>query len=327
MGDRFDERCGWPSIDDPQVEALLTGREVSADLAPLAAVVGALKEAAAQPAPPAPSLALQISTGTFGDGEVVPPPTRSGDGRLPGGWWIPAPPGWTPEVTEMQPRLAARTASVGVVIVLLGVGTAGFHNALPEPAQVRFERVVETVTPYEFPERTAGGEGSGVERSVPDEDGDPDGRGDFDGHGDPDGRMAAGEQGATAPAVPPERVAPGVDAVDGDEAGDGEAVGHGAAAGEDGDGNEGVPGDESLPPGPAGSLPPVEGGAGVPDILESGHPTQTGPPAGQVDVSGALLVGPPAGAPGGHPAGVPRVMPAERIPAHAAAGDEASPDS
>jgi hypothetical protein len=272
MGDRFDERSGWPSIDDPQVEALLAGREVPADLAPLAAVVGALKEAAVQPAPPAPSLALQISAGTFGGAEAAPPPTPTGDRRLPDGWWVPAPPGWTVEVTEVQPRLAARTASVGVVIVLLGVGTAGFHGALPEPAQVRFERVVETVTPYEFPERTVGGIGSGVQRSVSDDDGDP------GGHGESGDRTAGEAHGAAGPAVEPGRAGPVTDGVTGDGVGDDNGVGHEGAAGGDFAGGAG----DSV----GGGVP---GGGNVPGSENA--PGNVGPPGGDDAAGGGGVVG------------------------------------
>jgi hypothetical protein len=52
-------------------------------------------------------------------------------------------------------RLPARLAAAGAAVALVGVGTAGFAGTLPDPVQNRFESVVESVSPYQFPAKAA----------------------------------------------------------------------------------------------------------------------------------------------------------------------------
>jgi hypothetical protein len=161
MGDYVDGQPSWPSIDDATVEALFAGGAVAPDLEPVAAVVGALKDAATRPTPPGPELAMRMARGAFGRNGFRFPGVAEAARRVEG-WLAPWHPRGAANDAEAPTRLAAKAASVGLAITLIGVGTAGFAGALPVAAQDRFESVVESLTPYEFPKVKVGS--CGVDR-------------------------------------------------------------------------------------------------------------------------------------------------------------------
>lgn len=139
--DYVSEMIALHQIDDATAEALLAGRTVTDELAPLAEVVRAYRRMADQPVRPSTELARQMATGLFtGSAEQYQPATGAGRGRR-----------------RRPSRTVARTVWVavlgGAAAAVAGVGTAGFAGVLPDPAQERFETVVETVTPFEFPQQ------------------------------------------------------------------------------------------------------------------------------------------------------------------------------
>jgi hypothetical protein len=136
--DYVGEMIARHQIDDATAEALLAGSAVSGDLRPLAEVVHACRRMARQPVRPSATLARRIAAGAF--------PRPAGRYRAPAAG-----------SGHRRRRTLTRTAWIavtgGVVAAVAGVGTAGFAGVLPDQAQERFEDVVETVTPYEFPLR------------------------------------------------------------------------------------------------------------------------------------------------------------------------------
>lgn len=69
----------------------------------------------------------------------------------------------------------AAKALAGIAVATAGVGTAGFADALPDPAQARFEHVVESVTPITFPDQANQNSEFGEEVSEDARDGGVDG--------------------------------------------------------------------------------------------------------------------------------------------------------
>jgi hypothetical protein len=147
------------------VERLLSGTamspEVPPDLAPLAAVMEALRQEAHRPVRPSPRLAALMSTGF----RRSPEPAHH---ARPPGPLIAA----LARITRV--RAATVAAAAGVAVAVTGVATAGFAGVLPPEVQDRFEVVVEAVTPYEFKGHPAGpdGPGTGQPSDLP---GDPSG--------------------------------------------------------------------------------------------------------------------------------------------------------
>jgi hypothetical protein len=145
-----------PRIDDATAEQLLAGRPNAAGLEPLSMVVRALREVAAKPVSPSPGLAEQMAVGVFTTGPVYRyQPARPGLAQLLRRGVV----GAATAIGRM--RLALKLLVVGVVAGSLSVGTAGFARTLPDPVQNGFERMVESVVPYQFPEKTAEREPAG----------------------------------------------------------------------------------------------------------------------------------------------------------------------
>lgn len=135
-------------IDDATAEALLAGRPVPPALDPLTAVLAVYRRIAEQPVRPRGELATQLAAGGF---PRTAAPSRPASGK------------------RRRRRMAAEVLAVvgaklagmslagkalaGVALATAGMGTAGFAGTLPEPAQERFERVVESVTPIRFPDQ------------------------------------------------------------------------------------------------------------------------------------------------------------------------------
>jgi hypothetical protein len=134
-GDYLREMPVLDQIDEPTAEAILAGRPVPPALEPLTLVVAAYRRAADRPVPPSPALAEWMAAG-------------GGRRRRKKMAAVEVLAGVAAKLTGMS--LAAK-ALAGVAIASAGVASAGFAGALPEPAQERFESVVETVTPVEFP--------------------------------------------------------------------------------------------------------------------------------------------------------------------------------
>jgi hypothetical protein len=143
--DYVSEMMAQSRIDDDTAEALLTGRTVSAELEPLAEVVRAYRRLADEPVPPTAELAHQMSVGLFTrTAECVPPANGNGNRRRRRHERRRR---WTPARTVMVSLLA------GAAMLVTVVGTAGLAGVLPDPAQNRFETVVESVTPLELRKR------------------------------------------------------------------------------------------------------------------------------------------------------------------------------
>lgn len=148
--DYLEEMPGRRPIDDAMAEELFAGRPVPTDLEPLATALRALREVSRQAVPPSAELAARMAAGT-----VAVSPVRPGwaaGGQLPRTAWRIA----VALVAAVgRASLAAKFAAAGVVVAVLGVGSAGFAGSLPDPVQERFETVVESVLPYQFPERVS----------------------------------------------------------------------------------------------------------------------------------------------------------------------------
>lgn len=138
-------------IDDATAERLLAGRQVTAELEPIAAVVRALREVSAEPVRPSAELGRQMAAGEFSGTPVYSyqPPPGPGLARRARRVVVAA------VTTPGRLRLPARLAAAGAAVALVGAGTAGFAGTLPDPVQNRFESVVESVSPYEFPAKAA----------------------------------------------------------------------------------------------------------------------------------------------------------------------------
>jgi hypothetical protein len=140
-----------PQVDDATVERLLAGRADTPDLEPVATAVRALREVSRRPVEPSATLRRQMTAGVFtGTSAYAYRPAGRGPVRR-----IAA----AAATSAGRLRLAMRVAAALVAAAVLGTGTAGFAGTLPEPVQDRFETVVESVTPYQFAEKTGGGTG------------------------------------------------------------------------------------------------------------------------------------------------------------------------
>lgn len=261
--DYLDEMAGRRAINDATAEDLLAGRAVPADLEPLATVVRALRDVSRQPVPPSAELAARMAAGTA----VAAP---AGSGRATGAGGLP----WSARriaagaATTVRHRWSARVAAAGAAVAVLGVGSAGFAGSLPAPVQDRFETVVETLTPYHFPDRA--GEpgdrpGPGAGRDHP--AGGPGGADQSPGGGHPPGE---GER-------PGNRPAPGLGEPD---PGPGAGPPEPASTREPGPPQDPGPPEDAGPP--DGSGEPVRewpGSAGHPPVEpEPGHPPDPGHP-------------------------------------------------
>lgn len=143
-------------IDEATAEQLLAGRPAAAGLEPLSMVVRALREVAAKPVSPSAGLAEQMAAGVFTTGPVYRyRPARPGIARALGRSAV----GAMTAIGRMS--LALKLLLVGVVAGSLSVGTAGLARTLPDPVQDGFERMVESVVPYQFPEKAAEREPAG----------------------------------------------------------------------------------------------------------------------------------------------------------------------
>ena len=123
-------------LDDATVEAVLRGGHVPADLEPLAAALGTLRELQEQPVRPSAELAARMATGDFASA-VAPRPSRRSAGR---------------HVARRRFATLPLRAKVaaGSVLALGGLASATAAGALPDEAQERIEAVIEAVTPFEL---------------------------------------------------------------------------------------------------------------------------------------------------------------------------------
>jgi hypothetical protein len=148
-------------IDDRTAEALLTGRPVPPALEPLTGLLAAYRRAAAgAPVPASPELAARMAAGQFPPAPATG--SRAGGNGTDRGHQAPARDGRRRRrmpAVEVLAGVAAKLtgmsvaakALAGVALATASVGTAGQAGALPDPAQERFETVVETVTPLDVP--------------------------------------------------------------------------------------------------------------------------------------------------------------------------------
>ena len=161
-GDYSREMTAPNQIDDATAEALLTGRPVPPALEPLAAMMAGYRQAVLdQPVPPSPELAEWLVEGgpprtaaparpvvshDNGRGHRVPAGTRRRRSRMPA---VEVLAGGAAKLAGMS---AAAKALAGIAVATAGIGTAGLTGTLPDPAQERFETVVETVSPVKLGE-------------------------------------------------------------------------------------------------------------------------------------------------------------------------------
>jgi hypothetical protein len=161
FGDYVDEMTALTEIDDTTAEALLAGRAVAAELEPLTEVVRAYRQVADRPVRPSPELATLMTVGRIAAAAGQPPPAAVNGSRRPPG---------TTAGKRRRGRMTARAAlaaagsrlggvsvavktGAGAAVALVGMSTAGLAGVLPDQAQDRFESVVESVSPYEFPQK------------------------------------------------------------------------------------------------------------------------------------------------------------------------------
>ncbi|MGH3683241.1 MAG: hypothetical protein ACRDT2_23695, partial [Natronosporangium sp.] len=169
-GDYVTEMPMFRQIDDDTADALLAGRPVPASLEPLTVVVSAFRQVASQPVGPSRVLAARMAAGDFtGVAAAGPDPAtdglpctvgvghrrggRSAAGRRRRRRTMPGIAGLAAVAAKVAGMSVAAKALAGVAVAATGVSAAGLTGVLPDPAQERFETVVETVTPYTFPER------------------------------------------------------------------------------------------------------------------------------------------------------------------------------
>ncbi|WP_053208242.1 hypothetical protein [Jiangella muralis] len=122
-------------LDEDAVEALLTGRPVTPELAPLAGAVGQLRTAARQPVRPSDELARRLATGDFSGIPPAPLPPEPSGHRIR--TWL----------AGVSPRVRVVT---GAVVMFTGLTAATAAGALPGGAQDHVEKFIETVTPITF---------------------------------------------------------------------------------------------------------------------------------------------------------------------------------
>jgi hypothetical protein len=142
------EMPGSRQIDDATAEQLLGGRRVPAELESVATVVRALREVSTQPVRPSDTLRRQMAAGSFTGSPAYAyrPGSRDNPVRRVATVLV---------VRIGRLRLGTKLVAAGAAVAVLSVGSAGFAGTLPAPVQSRFETVVESVTPYQFPEKSA----------------------------------------------------------------------------------------------------------------------------------------------------------------------------
>lgn len=159
-GDDRSERSEPGQIDDAAIEALLTGQVVADELAPLARVVATCREAACQPVRPTGELAARMAAGAFHASaghrhHVVNGAKRDRQPAAatprPRRWRVAMIGGLVTAVAKLAGLSVPVKAGAAGGIALAGLGTAGLAGALPDPAQDRFDTIVETVVPGEKP--------------------------------------------------------------------------------------------------------------------------------------------------------------------------------
>lgn len=179
-GDYVHEMPTLHEIDDDTAEAIVTGRSVPPELG---GFMQALRKTASRPVPPSAELAARMARGDFARSGGA---HRSADHRPQGRGIGTAARAWTRtgvRVLAAVPRNlsgARRVVKLGVVaaavtVPVVGLGGVGFAGGLPDPVQERFQTVVESVTPYEFPGRVEGESGFGRDVSEDARDGGVDG--------------------------------------------------------------------------------------------------------------------------------------------------------
>jgi hypothetical protein len=154
-GDYDHEMTASRRIDTDTAEGLLAGRAVADDLEPLVLVVHAYRDASRRPVPPSRELAARMAAGAFGGTTARRRPAD----EIPNHRGLPAAATWRWRRARMAVLSGLATAAAklatlstaakvgaGVTVALVGIGTAGAAGALPEPAQDRFDTVVESVT-------------------------------------------------------------------------------------------------------------------------------------------------------------------------------------
>lgn len=179
-GDYVHEMPTLHEIDDDTAEAILTGRSVPPELA---GFMQALRKSASRPVAPSAELAARMVTGNFTKAggahrTSAHRPQGRGTGTAARAWVRTG-----VRVLAAVPRTysAARrgvkavVATAAVAVPVVGLSGIGFAGALPDPVQERFEGVVESVTPYEFPAQDGGSSGFGEHVSEDAKDGGVDG--------------------------------------------------------------------------------------------------------------------------------------------------------
>lgn len=136
-------------LDDVTVEAVLRGHPVSAEFEPLAWAVAALRTPPEQPVPLSAELAARMATGDFPSAAASRPSRRSA-GRKAGRHRAAR-----RKLATLPLRAKVAAASA---LAIAGMTTATVAGALPEPAQHHFEMVIESVTPFEFVDRSEFGQ-------------------------------------------------------------------------------------------------------------------------------------------------------------------------
>lgn len=172
-GDYVSEMPMICQIDDDTADALLAGRPVPASLEPLTVVMTAFRQVASQPVWPNRTLAARMAVGDFAGVAAVPGPDpatngtpgRAGIAHRRGGLAapgkrrrrrrMPGVAGLAAAAAKVAGMSVAAKALAGVALAATGMSAAGLAGALPDPAQERFETVVETVTPFTFPEQAS----------------------------------------------------------------------------------------------------------------------------------------------------------------------------
>jgi hypothetical protein len=141
-----------PATDDDALEAafeaLLAGRSASPAAGGLAAFADGVRATAARPPRPSAALAELLATGLLTDQSSVPAPRAAARSRRRSTRMFLA------FFTKLAAAgVAAKAAVVGGVVVV-GLSTAGFADALPAPAQHAFATVVDAATPLTAPDTT-----------------------------------------------------------------------------------------------------------------------------------------------------------------------------
>lgn len=156
IGDYRGEMSTPDQVDDATAEALLAGRVVGDELGPLVWAVHALRGAAQRPTPPPRGeLATLMAAGVLGSAVTRHRPAARGAAHR--GLVAATTRKWRrmrmaaiSALATVAAKLAglstAAKATAGLTIALASVGTAGATGVLPDPAQDRFDTVVESVT-------------------------------------------------------------------------------------------------------------------------------------------------------------------------------------